>query len=1227
MQVNKNRLPNLRLKIILIYLVAILFGNVFIGYFLPSGSADSPPSGVILYIPSDNSYLNDATPTLTWYPSFDADGDPLKYEVEVYDSLNNLVAYNLTDFFITTWDVTPQLQDGQTYHWRVHANDDQFQLNSTGPWSAFWFFTVDITPPSISSGSADFTTYTGNNFNIYANFTDNIGVEFSTLYYKKSSDNYKSQPMLESTPDQFYISNDLLAINTTNDDEDYFYYIIAGDLAGNNVNYSKAVTDFQITVQDDLQPNLNYGSGNITTTTDDEFSVFIFCFDNIGIAKANLDIRKIGTFWETIELNKYYQNYYINYTDLKSQIGLNTSDGIDCEYYILIEDHSTNILNYSNPLGAPWTISVQDNDAPAIVQGSGNLDVTTDDPFTIYSNFTDNIDVTSAILSIRAITGPNLNWYKVNMYEIPANIFGLDYKDLKTHPGLQMDTTSGRNYEYYILAYDAANNICNYSHTINKSWDIIVNDNDPPSIISCSGDFEVTTGDPFVISAEFTDNIAVASVKIFFYHLDNSSTGGDPLPPPENWLNILMNHQATGGDGLFVISYDDLKSGSGLDTTSGGLIKYYLVASDPTGNQYRYPEVPGFEFEITITDVEMPIVFYGTGDLTVYTAENFTIYVDFYDCLAATTATLYYRPTSSSNDPQNGEWSGYDMLSTVSPLGSEYIRFSATNFELEIDTLYEDLDYNYYIIVNVSNSNPVYFGTSTDPYRITIIDNVAPKIDHWELLPHYLYVDDESDFVVRVVLSDIGGSGFNAQSVMLRYKRASFDNEFINYTYMEDITSDYAGTGLFTSDDIIYTKWEFIIPRPHLEVADPSQRDGWELISGEDILYDIRATDSNGNIVVSDLREQYVMPKVLNHAPKIHIIAPNGNENYTGTQYIFWSATDLDQHAISITIELSDDNGNSWQVLAADLQNTGSYKFETWHFSNGDGYLIKITGTDSKLSGTAISDQSFVIYNSDTKNIPGLNEDHLEPKDDEPTDIIPFIIAGIIIAIIVASAGFIGGTEVGKYKFYSLILVPLYSKLNRDEVLDHFMRGQIFGYIKANPGEHYNAIKESLELNNGTLSHHLKILEKEEYIYSKRDKFYTRFYPKGMKISVVDAAQLNKIQKIIVNKVRERPGLTQHEIITILGASQQVVSYNLTKLTRENVLRIAKQGREKRYYINHVDAAVSEIKAANPSQPTVQAPAQQTIAPAPTATSSSPIPVAQPTNTSTPPVIETKSLD
>jgi predicted transcriptional regulator len=1114
-----------------------------------------------------------------WYPSFDADGDPLKYDVEIFDNQNVSVAYNLTNFYVTSWEVAPALQDGQTYHWRVRANDTLGQINSTGPWSSFWYFTIDISPPSILTSSADFTTYTGNDFNIYANFTDNTGVVFSNLYYKKSSDiNYTLQPMIESIPDQFYVSHDLLAINTTNDDDDYFYYIIAEDLAGNEFNYSKGTgIDFQITVLDNIPPNVQYGSGNITTTTDDEFTIFIYCNDNIGTTKATIYIRKIGDLWQFMDLNKYYfSNYIINYSDLKSNLGFNTSDGIDCEYYILVYDASNNFYNYSNPLGEPWEIEVLDNDVPDIGQGSGNLEVTTDDPFTIFANFTDNVGVTSAVIFVRETASIDLNWYNTNMLEVSNNNFTVNYDELKSLPGLQMNTSPGGVYEYYVLAYDETNNSCNYTQDLQTPWNIIATDNDPPSLINCSGNFEIGPDDPFIITAEFTDNVAVSNVKIFLYHSE-----GDQLPSGGSWLNTWMTPDLTGGFGSFSISYETIKSELGIDTSKGGSIKYYFVASDPTSNEYRYPEGSNGFLNISIENNDFPIIFDGAGNLTVYTGEDFTIFIDFYNDLEVISSTLYFLPANLIENYQNNDWTEFNMVYADSPLGNEYIRYTASNLELNIDTTYSNLNFYYYISAMMGNGQSANFGTSYSPYRITIIDNMAPTVVSWFSNPEILTADHPSDLIVTVNVSDIGGSGFDEQNVMISYKRGTFDLTFTELIYMEKIST------YLDSNNKIYSDWQFTIPRPKLDGSDNSMLDGWELIKGENISIRFRYSDMDGNSADSNILDKYVTPVRINHAPIVHLIAPNGNEYFTNLQYIFWSASDIDDDPLRITIEISDDNGQTWNVVATDLENTGRYLMNTTTFAEGTTYLIKITVSDGELSDVDSSETTFTISRT---VFPTENEvpDGELGSEDNDTDIIPFIIAGIIIALIAACAGFIGGTEVGKFKFYSLILIPLYSKLHHDEVLDHFVRGQIFGYIKANPGEHYNAIKESLELTNGTLSHHLKILEKEEYIYSKRDKFYSRFYPKGMKITPLDAAQLNKIQKIIVNKIRERPGLTQHEIITILGTSQQVVSYNLTKLTRDNVLSIKKDGREKRYYLNHVESDPT----VTPSSPTVISQAQ-----------------------------------
>ncbi len=171
-------------------------------------------------------------------------------------------------------------------------------------------------------------------------------------------------------------------------------------------------------------------------------------------------------------------------------------------------------------------------------------------------------------------------------------------------------------------------------------------------------------------------------------------------------------------------------------------------------------------------------------------------------------------------------------------------------------------------------------------------------------------------------------------------------------------------------------------------------------------------------------------------------------------------------------------------------------------------------------------------------------------------------ITGLIALII------IGSTEAGKYGLLKVLVVPLYSRLKKDELLEHFVRGQIYGYIMSHPGEHYNHIKAKLDVTNGTLSHHLRTLELQGYIKSHRDGTYKRFYPTGMKIPRKKGIQLSDLQMGIVDAIRQSPGISQKDIAQREGISQQSVSYNLAILERMGILDSTRDGVRKKYFIS-----------------------------------------------------------
>jgi len=158
-------------------------------------------------------------------------------------------------------------------------------------------------------------------------------------------------------------------------------------------------------------------------------------------------------------------------------------------------------------------------------------------------------------------------------------------------------------------------------------------------------------------------------------------------------------------------------------------------------------------------------------------------------------------------------------------------------------------------------------------------------------------------------------------------------------------------------------------------------------------------------------------------------------------------------------------------------------------------------------------------------------------------------------------AALIGGTEAGRVKLL-LALAPLYSKIRKEEVLDQFVRGQVFGYVQANPGDHYSAIRETLHLKNGTLAYHLRTLEREGFIFSRMDGIYRRFYPSGTDPSrAARKSTLKETHSRMLELIEAGPGITPKELAVRLGTSHQVASYHIRLLARRGRIRLETKGR------------------------------------------------------------------
>jgi len=170
---------------------------------------------------------------------------------------------------------------------------------------------------------------------------------------------------------------------------------------------------------------------------------------------------------------------------------------------------------------------------------------------------------------------------------------------------------------------------------------------------------------------------------------------------------------------------------------------------------------------------------------------------------------------------------------------------------------------------------------------------------------------------------------------------------------------------------------------------------------------------------------------------------------------------------------------------------------------------------------------------------------------------------GVTVAVIVA----IFATEVGKVAILGLLLVPLYTKIKREKVMDHFIRGRIYEFICSNPGVNYSFIKEQFKLTNGTVTYHLSMLERQEFIRAKQDGIYKRYFANNGGPAASDVQPMS-LQLSIAKAVREKPGMTQKEIAMRLGSSKQLVSYHIRNMKKDGLLDTHRDGRSVRIFPN-----------------------------------------------------------
>ncbi|MEM3342312.1 MAG: carboxypeptidase regulatory-like domain-containing protein [Thermoplasmata archaeon] len=222
--------------------------------------------------------------------------------------------------------------------------------------------------------------------------------------------------------------------------------------------------------------------------------------------------------------------------------------------------------------------------------------------------------------------------------------------------------------------------------------------------------------------------------------------------------------------------------------------------------------------------------------------------------------------------------------------------------------------------------------------------------------------------------------------------------------------------------------------------------------------------------------------------------------------------------------------------------------------------IIEICGYTAKKIILDISDAPEQVFTFDASTLTISRKTSVS--------ILPAIVIialSFLIAIGVISYGYLG-VEGIIFTFFILTIPLFFTRMKKESLLDNFVRGQIYDRIRTNPGITYTELKEALHVGNGTLAHHLYMLENFGFIKSLTAQGKKRFYSKEVVVKDNEGIRLSSLQSKILLIIESNPGCTQIEIANILNKRHSSVNYNIQALYKYGYIDLKKEGKYTRCF-------------------------------------------------------------
>ena len=180
--------------------------------------------------------------------------------------------------------------------------------------------------------------------------------------------------------------------------------------------------------------------------------------------------------------------------------------------------------------------------------------------------------------------------------------------------------------------------------------------------------------------------------------------------------------------------------------------------------------------------------------------------------------------------------------------------------------------------------------------------------------------------------------------------------------------------------------------------------------------------------------------------------------------------------------------------------------------------------------------------------------------------------------LIAGGAGALGSLALGSIFFEVMrvsVLIALVSPLlarmkkNREDLLT---RGRLLGFLEANPGIHFSALRDGLGLANGVTAYHLQTLESIGQVISWRDGKLRRYA-----VSSLTQEEVSRIKNPIIGTrlaILEvlsgsgNIGMSGRELQEKLEISRQLLSHHLMELRNGDYVEAASDARRPKWRLS-----------------------------------------------------------